>query len=78
MTTIQAQILGDAAVVPRGDFERLLELARRSESIDLQVQARDELSTHDVMSFAAQGGAFLFWNEPGEEIYTPQDGEPVA
>jgi hypothetical protein len=32
MTTIQAQMFADHALVPRSDFERLLELARRSET----------------------------------------------
>jgi len=77
MTTIQAQIIGGNALLPRGDFDRLIELARRTESIDLQVHAGDELSTSDMMRLAEQSQAFQFWHEPGEEIYSSQDGEPV-
>lgn len=77
MTTIQAQIIGESVVVSRGDFDRLLELARRSEVIDLQVQASDDFTTRDAMHLADAGAAFGFWHDPGEDIYSAQDGEPV-
>jgi len=77
MTTIQAQIIGDNALVARTDFDRLLEIARRSEEIDLQVSENAGISTHDMMRLADSGGAFQFWHESGEEIYSLQDGEPI-
>jgi hypothetical protein len=76
MTTIQAQLIGDNAVVPRTQFEHLLELARRSEPIDVQVR-EDDLPTADIMRLAESGGAFQFWLDAGEEIYSSNDGEPV-
>jgi len=76
MTTIHAQLIGDNALLPRSDFERLVELARRSEAVDLQVQ-QDDLPTPDVMKLAERGGAFDFWREAGEDIYSIHDGEPV-
>jgi hypothetical protein len=76
MTTIQAQIVGDSAVVPRNDFDRLVELARRCEEIDLQVIG-DPISTKDIMRLAEGSGAFDFWNDLDEAIYSPSDGEPV-
>lgn len=77
MTTIQAQLVGDNALVPRTDFDRLLEIARRSEAIDLQVLRTDDLSTRDMMRLAEQGGAFQFWLAAGEDIYSREDGEPI-
>jgi hypothetical protein len=76
MTTIHAQLIGSQAVLTRDELDRLLELARRTESIDLQVQEED-LPTLGMMRLAEQGGAFDFWKEEGEDIYTIEDGEPV-
>jgi hypothetical protein len=75
MTTFQAQVIGDHALMARGDLERLLEIARRSEPIQLQLN--DDLPTADVMRMADTGGAFQFWQEAGEDIYSADDGEPV-
>lgn len=76
MTTIQAQLIGENALVTRTDFDRLVEIARRSEAINLQMIGGDVL-TEDMMRLAEQGGSFEFWNDPGEEIYSLADGEPV-
>jgi hypothetical protein len=75
MTTIRAQFIGDKAVLPREELEQLLELARRSEEIDLQVE--DEEPVLSIMRMADLGGAFDFWYEEGEAIYTEEDGEPI-
>ncbi len=75
MTTFQVQVIGDHALMARDDFEQLLEIARRSEHIQLQL--KDDLPTMDVMRLAEASGAFQFWNEPGEDIYSANDGEPV-
>lgn len=77
MTTIQAHVVGDNALVPRSDFERLVEIARRQEPIDVQL-SDDDLQTADMMRLAEAGGAFDFWLDPGEDIYTINDGEPLA
>jgi hypothetical protein len=77
MTTIQAQIIGNSAVVPRDDFDRLIELARRSDTIDLQVFADGNVLTRDMMRLAEESGAFQFWRDAGEDIYSTHDGEPV-
>ena len=39
--------------------------------------AEEDLPTIDMMRLAEQGGAFDFWTEEGEDIYTLEDGEPV-
>jgi hypothetical protein len=57
-------------------LEQLLELARRSEPVSLQL-TEDDLPTKEVMRLAESGGAFGFWDEAGEDVYTVADGEPV-
>jgi hypothetical protein len=76
MVTIHAQLIGDLALLSRAELDRLLELARRSESIALELED-DEWSSQTVMRLADAGKAFDFWKEPGEAIYTLQDGEPL-
>ena len=41
MTTVHAQFVGDKAVIPRAEFERLVQLARSSENIELQLHEDD-------------------------------------
>lgn len=77
MTTIHAQRLGDQALVPRGDLDRLVELACRSEAVELRWRGEDDLPASGLMALAERGGAFDYWSEPGEDVYTSHDGEPV-
>jgi hypothetical protein len=76
MTTIHAQMIGDQAVVPRQVLQRLLELARRGESVELELDEAD-VTTQNLIRLADTGGAFDFWLEEGEDIYTAQDGESL-
>jgi hypothetical protein len=68
MTTLHAQLIGDKAVLPRAEFERLVELARRSDEITLQMET-DEAPTLGIMRLAEQGGAFD-WLAEEEGRYT--------
>jgi hypothetical protein len=68
MTTIHARMIGGQAVVPRHDLERLLELARRCEPVELELDEGD-VTTQDIMRLADAGGAFDFWLEEGEAVY---------
>jgi hypothetical protein len=76
MTTVHAQLLGDKAVLSRDEFECLVELARRSERIELQVE-EDDVPTAAIMRLAETGGAFDFWKDEAEDLYSEEDGEPV-
>lgn len=76
MTTIHAQLIGDKALLSRSELERLIELARQSGEIDVHLQ-EDDVPTIGIMRLAEQGGAFDFWHEEGEEIYSAEDGEPI-
>jgi hypothetical protein len=76
MTTIHVQCIGDKALLPQSEFERLVELAQRYEKITVQMQ-EDDVPTLGIMRLAEQSGAFDFWQEKGEDIYSIEDGEPV-
>ena len=76
MTTIHVQLVGDKALLSHDELKKLVGLARQSEEIKLQMQ-EDDVSTLSLMRFAEQSGAFDFWKEEGENIYTLEDGEPV-
>jgi hypothetical protein len=76
MIVVHAQMIGDQALLHRTEFERLVELARQTEKIEVQM-CEDDLPNLSVMGLAEQGGAFDFWKEEGEEVYSLEDGEPV-
>ena len=76
MTTTHVQCIGDKALLPQSEFERLVELAQRYEEITVQMQ-EDDVPTLGIMRLAEQSGAFDFWQEEGEDIYSIEDGEPV-
>ena len=76
MTTIHVQCIGDKALLPQSELEQLIELAQRSEVITVQRQ-EDDVPTLGIMRLIEQGGAFDFWKEDGEDIYSAEDGEPV-
>ena len=76
MTIIHAQLFDDGALLPRSEFERLVELARKSEEVEVQMQ-EDDVPTQSIMQLAEQGGAFDFWRDEGENIYSAEDGESI-
>lgn len=76
MTVIHAQVIGDRVLLPLQEWERIVEIAQRSEEITIHSQP-DDLSSSNWMRFIEMGGAFDFWKEEGEDIYTANDGEPV-
>ncbi len=76
MTTVHAQLVGDQALVSREELEQLVDLARRTEEVDLRL-SEDDLPTLGTMRLAEEGGSFAYWMEPGEDVYTLTDGEPV-
>ena len=76
MTTIHIQCIGEKVLVPQNELERLVELAQRHEEITVQRQ-EDDVPTWDIMRLSEQSGAFDFWKDEGEDIYSSEDGEPV-
>jgi hypothetical protein len=76
MTKIHVQAIGDKALLSRAELEQLVKIAERSEPISLQMEEED-VPTLGITWLADHGGAFDFWREEGEAIYTLEDGEPV-
>lgn len=77
MTVIQAQLVGDNAVVPRAALEHLVAIARKGEEIGLEFES-DVLSGDEMTHRADAGGSFECWNESGEDIYTIEDGKAAG
>ena len=77
MATIHAHLIADQTLFPRSEFERLVELAQRSEPVEVLMQEEGDTPTLAMMHLAEKSGSFDFWQEEGEDIYNAEDGEPV-
>ena len=62
-------MIGDKALLPLSEFERLVELTQRYAEMTVQMQ-EDDVPTLGIMRLAEQSGAFTFWQEEGEDIYS--------
>ena len=71
MTILYAQLIGDKTVLLRTELEHLVELARRSEEIELHLEA-DETPTVGLMRLAEEGKAFD-WLAEEEDLYSVED-----
>jgi hypothetical protein len=71
MISVHAQFFGDEAMLPRAELERLVELARRSEEVELQAQ-EEELPTLGLLWLAQHGGAFD-WLADEPDLYSVND-----
>jgi hypothetical protein len=76
MTIVHAQLVGDKAVLPGVELEKLVELAGQNEPVHLELD-EDDAPTVALMKLAEQGGAFDFWHDEGENIYSETDGTPL-
>lgn len=74
MATIHIQYIGEKVLVPQSELELLVEIAQRYEEITVQRQ-EDGVTTGDIMRLAEESGAFDFWQEKGEDIYSSEDFE---
>jgi len=71
MTLLHAQLVGDKTVLLRAELERLVELARRSEEIELRLET-DEVPTVGILRLADEGRAFD-WLAEEEDLYSIED-----
>ena len=71
MTTIHAELVGDKAVLPRLELEKLLEIARRNEPIEY-ISQQEEIPVSGLVELAEQSGAFEFLNVE-EDLYSVDD-----
>ena len=75
MTTIHTQWIGNKTIVPKEEFEQLVEIAKEREEIELQPTELVESS--QVIDLLGKSGSFDFWKEEGEDIYSIEDGEAI-
>jgi hypothetical protein len=59
MTTVHALAIGDKALLPRAELERLVKLAEKSEPVTLQIEQED-VPAVGIAWLADHGGAFDF------------------
>ncbi|MFO0964803.1 MAG: hypothetical protein U0793_04335 [Gemmataceae bacterium] len=71
MTTVRATFIGDQAIVPRTELDRLIMLARQVEQVDVR-SADDDLSALAMTLVAKQGGAFD-WLADEPDLYSLED-----
>jgi hypothetical protein len=71
MTTVHAQVCGEHALVPRAELERLVELARKVEPVEFEIQ-EDDISVQELMLLAERGGAFD-WLAGEPDLYSVDD-----
>ena len=70
--------LGDLVVFePPIDSCKCLILELPASAFGGEGMLRFKIPTLAMMRLAEQSGAFDFWREEGEDVYTPSDGEPI-
>lgn len=73
MVKVHAQQVGpEKALVDRADLERLIDVARQVEEVEL-IEVQDDLPTEGLMRLAQEGGSFSFLADPREDVYTLND-----
>jgi hypothetical protein len=72
MVTIHAQTAGEKAIVDRKELQRLIDVARRVEQVEL-IEAADDLPIEGLMRLVQEGGSLAFLEDPREDIYTLED-----
>lgn len=71
MTILHAQLVGDKTVLLRVELEHLVELARRSEEVELCLET-EEIPTVGIMRLVEEGKAFD-WLAEEEDLYSVED-----
>lgn len=71
MTAVHARIAEREAILSREDFDRLMELARASDEVELRAET-DDVPVLGIMNLAEEGGAFDFLSQD-EDVYTVDD-----
>jgi hypothetical protein len=71
MTTIHARVLGDQVILPRVEWDSLVEVAQRCADVDIKL-AEDDLPVEGLMRVSVEGKAFDWLNDE-EELYSLDD-----
>ena len=73
MVKVHAQQVGPGkALVDRGELQRLIEVARQVEEVEL-IEVQEDLPTEGLMRLVQEGGSFSYLADPREDVYTLND-----
>ena len=73
MVRVHAQQVGvEKALVDREELQRLIDVARKVEEVEL-IDLQDDLPTEGMMRLVQEGGSFRFLEDSREDIYTLSD-----
>lgn len=73
MVKVHAQQVGpEKALVDRTELQRLIEVARQVEEVEL-IEVQDDLPAEGLMRLVQEGGSFSFLADPREDVYTLND-----
>ena len=73
MVKVHAQQVGPGkALVDRGELQRLIEVARQVEKVEL-IEIQEDLPTEGLMRLVQEGGSFSYLADPREDVYTLND-----
>jgi len=71
MTTIDAQVVGDQVVLPRGDWDQLISPVRNLEQVQIQ-SSEDDLPALGLTILAQEGRAFD-WLKDDDDLCSLDD-----
>lgn len=73
MVKVHAQQVGpEKALVDRGELQRLIDVARQVEEVEL-IEVQDDLPTEGLMRLVKESGSLSFLADPREDVYTLND-----
>ena len=73
MVKVHAQQVGPGkALVDRGELQRLIEVARQVEEVEL-IEVQEDLPTEGLMRLVEEGGSFSYLADPREDVYSLND-----
>ncbi len=76
MTRVHAHFIGDKALISKDELNELIELARKTEFVDLEIMEED-IPTIGIMKLSEESGSLDFWKDNEENIYSESDGEEI-
>ncbi len=72
MTTIHAQVVGDQVVLPRGEWDQLVLLARKADN-NVEVYASDDDLPALGLTILARDGKAFDWLKDEDDLYSLAD-----
>ncbi len=73
MVKVHTQQVGtEKALVDRKELQRLVEVARQVEEVEV-IEVQDDLPVEGLMRLVQDGGSFDFLADPREDIYSLED-----